>query len=79
MSHYSIREWSPDDRPREKLVKHGEQALSTTELLAILLRTGTKGTTALDLSRQILTKFGSLRNMSHTDTRDWKEFKGNLS
>lgn len=74
--HASIREWSPEDRPREKLLKHGEQALSTSELLAILLRTGTKGTSAIDLSRQILARFQTLRNMSHTDRRSWKEFKG---
>jgi DNA repair protein RadC len=72
----TIREWSPDDRPREKLLSQGEQSLSTTELLAILLRTGCKGTSAIDLSRQVLTRFGSLRNMSHTNARDWKAFKG---
>lgn len=75
-AHYSIREWSPGDRPREKLMTQGEQALSTTELLAILLRTGCRGTSAIDLSRQIMNRFGSLRNMSHTDARDWKAFKG---
>lgn len=75
-SHSSIREWSPDDRPREKLIAQGEQALSTTELLAILLRTGCRGTSAIDLSRQIMGRFGTLRNMSHTDARDWKAFKG---
>jgi DNA repair protein RadC len=75
-THSSIREWSADDRPREKLLSQGEQSLSTTELLAILLRTGCKGTSAIDLSRQVLNRFGSLRNMSHTDARDWKAFKG---
>ncbi len=75
-AHYSIREWSPDDRPREKLIAQGEKALSTTELLAILLRTGCKGTNAIELSRQIMDRFGSLRNMSHTDAREWKAFKG---
>lgn len=74
--HATIREWSADDRPREKLFKHGEAALTTTELLAILIRTGTRGTSAIDLSRQILTRFGTLRNMSHTDARVWREFKG---
>ncbi len=74
--HYSIREWSAEDRPREKLLQNGEHTLTTTELLAILLRTGTKGTSAVELSRQILARFGSLRNMSHTDTRDWKDLKG---
>ena len=65
-----------DDRPREKLLKKGAGTLSNSELLAILLRTGTKGTSAIDLSRNILKKFGTFRDMAHTDTRDWKEFKG---
>lgn len=75
-SNRSIRHWPKDDRPREKLFRQGEHSLATSELLAILIRTGTKGTSAIDLSRQILAKFGTLRNMSHTDIRDWKEFKG---
>lgn len=75
-THASIREWSADDRPREKLLSQGERSLSTAELLAILLRTGTRGVSAIDLARQILNRFGSLRNMSHTDRRSWKEFKG---
>jgi DNA repair protein RadC len=50
--------------------------LSNSELLAILLRTGTNGISAIDLARKILNKFGTFRNMAHTDTRDWKEFKG---
>ena len=71
-----IKSWPEDDRPREKLLKKGAGALSNSELLAILLRTGTKGTSAIDLSRKILGKFGSFRNMAHTDARDWKDFKG---
>lgn len=76
MHRTSIREWSPDDRPREKLFAQGEESLSTAELLAILLRTGCRGTNAIELSRQIIDRFGSLRNMSHTDARGWKSFKG---
>ena len=71
-----IKTWPEDDRPREKLLKKGAGALSNSELLAILLRTGSKGISAIDLSRKILAKFGSFRSMAHTDTRDWKEFKG---
>ncbi len=71
-----INNWPKDDRPREKLLKCGEQSLSNSELLAILLRTGIKGNSAVDLARKILDKFGTFRNMSHTDIRDWKEFKG---
>lgn len=72
----TINNWPKDDRPREKLIKKGAKALSNTELLAILLRTGSKGVTAIDLARNIIKKFKTLRNMSHTDSRDWKEFKG---
>jgi len=71
-----IKTWPEDDRPREKLLKKGAGALSNSELLAILLRTGTQGTSAIDLARKILKKFSTFRNMAHTDARDWKEFKG---
>jgi DNA repair protein RadC len=71
-----IKSWPEDDRPREKLLKKGAKALSNSELLAILLRIGTRGTSAIDLARNVMKKFGTFRNMAHTDTRDWKEFKG---
>jgi DNA repair protein RadC len=71
-----ICSWPQDDRPREKLLKKGANALSNSELLAILLRTGVKGVSAIDLARRIIDKFGTFRNMNHTDIRDWKEFKG---
>ena len=72
----SIKHWSEDEKPREKLIRHGEHTLSNTELLAIILRSGTKGENAIELSRKILQKFGTFRNMSHTDLRKWKEIKG---
>ena len=71
-----IKSWPKDDRPREKLLKEGEHRLSNTELLAILLRSGVKGQSAIDLARKILQKFKTIRNMSHTDLSHWKEFKG---
>ncbi len=71
-----IKAWPVEDRPREKLLKKGAGALSNSELLAILLRTGTNGISAIDLARKILEKFGTFRNMAHTDSRDWKELKG---
>lgn len=64
------------ERPREKLLKNGEHNLDNSELLAILLRTGIKGSNAIDLAREILQKFKTFRNMSHTDIAQWKEFKG---
>ena len=71
-----INSWPEEDRPREKLLKKGAQNLSNSELLAILLRTGTSGSSAIDLARKILKKFSTFRNMAHTDARDWKDFKG---
>ncbi len=71
-----IKTWPEDDRPREKLLKKGAKTLSNSELLAILLRTGTNGSSAIDIARKVMKKFGTFRNMAHTDTRDWKEFKG---
>lgn len=50
----SIRHWSVDDRPREKLVKHGPDFLSNAELLAIILNNGTRNKSALELAREIL-------------------------
>lgn len=75
-SYQPITQWPLDDRPREKLIRYGETQLSDAELLAILLRTGVRGYSAIDLSRQIMSKFKTFRNMSHTDTREWNEFKG---
>ena len=72
----AIKNWPKEDRPREKLLRNGEHILSNTELLAILLRTGAKGQSAVDLARKIMKKFKTFRNMSHTNIRDWDEFKG---
>lgn len=71
-----IKSWPVEDRPREKLLKKGAGALSNSELLAILLRTGTNGNSAVELARQVLQKFGTFRNMVHADAQAWKEFKG---
>ena len=72
----SIKNWPEDDRPREKLLNKGARVLSNSELLAILLRTGTNGSSAIDIARKVMKKFGTFRNMAHTDARDWKDFKG---
>jgi len=72
----SIKNWSEDDKPREKLLKLGEHNLSDTELLAILLRTGVAGESAIELARKILHRFKSFRNMSHTSIGKWAGIKG---
>jgi DNA repair protein RadC len=71
-----IKGWPEGERPREKLLKFGEHMLTDSELLAILLRSGTKGNSAVDLGRKLITKFKNFRNMSHTDISQWREFKG---
>ncbi|MDH5424827.1 MAG: DNA repair protein RadC [Gammaproteobacteria bacterium] len=58
-----ISDWPASERPREKLLERGSQALSDAELLAIFLRTGVKGKSAVDLARELLNSFGSLRNL----------------
>jgi DNA repair protein RadC len=65
----AIRDWPIDERPREKLLEKGAAALSDAELLAILLRTGTKGHSALDLARAVLQSFRSLRKLIAADRR----------
>ncbi|HPE61738.1 MAG TPA: DNA repair protein RadC [Thiolinea sp.] len=56
-----IKHWPADERPREKLLARGAEALSDAELLAIFLRTGIKGKTAVDMARELLQTFGGLR------------------
>ncbi|WP_438970734.1 RadC family protein [Methylophaga sp.] len=67
----AIRDWPADDRPREKLLHMGAQALSDAELLAIFLRTGVKGMSAVDLARQLLTQFGSLRALLEANQNEF--------
>ncbi|WP_129782660.1 RadC family protein [Peristeroidobacter soli] len=63
----SIRDWPEHDRPREKLLAIGAPALSETELLAILLGAGVRGRSALDVARDLLADFGSLRGFLTAD------------
>ena len=57
----SIHDWPESERPREKLLARGAAALSDAEVLAIFLRTGISGHSAVDLARELLQRFGSLR------------------
>ena len=57
----SPRSWPRHERPREKLLDCGPSALSDAELLAVLLGTGVQGANALDVARELLARFGSLR------------------
>lgn len=58
-----ITDWPLEDRPREKLLNKGEKALTDAELIAIFLKTGTRGKTALDLAREWLAEHGGLKKL----------------
>jgi len=61
MAAIKIRELPEEDRPREKLLKHGADALTNRELIAILLRTGVRGKNAVEVGGEILEKYKTLR------------------
>lgn len=63
----TIKDWPAEERPREKLLHRGPLALTDAELLAIFLRTGTHGKSAVDLARDLLESFGSLKALLDAD------------
>ena len=72
----AIADWPVDDRPREKLLAKGADALSDAELLAIFLRTGVSGKSAVDLARGLLARCGSLSALCAASERDLCELPG---
>ena len=71
-----ILDWPVGERPRERLLQHGADALSDAELLAIFLRTGVKGKSAVDLARDLLSEFGGLRQLLCADEKTFCQAKG---
>ena len=72
----AITDWPAEERPREKLLAKGSAALSDAELLAIFLRTGIQGKTAVDLSRDLLSGFGGLRQLLNARQIEFCAHKG---
>lgn len=72
----AITDWPEDERPREKLLMRGAGALSDAELLAIFLRTGIPGKSAVDMARDLLSQFGSLRALLKASKTDFCAEKG---
>src|ERR671919_336073 len=68
----AISDWRPEERPRERLLARGARALSDAELVAILLRTGMRNKTAVDLAGELLEKFGGMAKMLEADLRGIK-------
>jgi len=74
---YSIKEWAKDDRPREKLLSIGVQALSDAELLAILLRNGSKTRSVMEIARELMQRSGGkLNNLSRFSLKEMQEIDG---
>jgi DNA repair protein RadC len=72
----AIRAWPAEERPRERLLAHGPGALTTAELLAILLRTGARGQSAVELARSLLEQCGGLRELDRRGVEALQEARG---
>ncbi|MBC3863013.1 DNA repair protein RadC [Undibacterium jejuense] len=72
----AINEWPEDQRPRERLIKLGSTALSDAELLAVFLRTGVSGKSAVDLGRDMINHFGSLSKLFSANIKDFSALHG---
>ena len=68
-----ITDWPADERPRERLLQHGAGALSDAELLAIFLRTGMPGKSAVDLARELIGHFSSLARLFSATQAEFSE------
>ena len=76
MGSLTIHEMPPQDRPREKLERLGASALSDSELIAILLRTGIPGANAIEVARTLLSKFKSLAGLARCSVKEIASIKG---
>jgi DNA repair protein RadC len=76
MSHYSIQLMPEEERPRERLMRFGAESLSTTELIAIILGSGSKTKPVLQLAHEIVARFGGLRQLAEATLSELLEIKG---
>ena len=74
--HTKIKDWPPDERPREKLMNLGAEKLSDTELVAILLGSGTGKVTAVDVAKRLLIEYKGLNLLSERSIGELKRMKG---
>lgn len=76
MEYKSIKDWPADERPRERLLRFGADELSTAQLMAIILRTGGKNKSALELAREVLLRFNSLREIEDASIAEFSGLRG---
>ncbi|MBK8117139.1 MAG: DNA repair protein RadC [Candidatus Accumulibacter sp.] len=72
----AITDWPEDERPRERLLAHGAASLSDAELLAIFLRVGCRGKSAVDLGRELISRFGGLNGLFAASQADFSAVPG---
>jgi DNA repair protein RadC len=74
--HIRIKDLPQQERPRERLLAHGAETLKTSELLAILLRTGAKGFSAVDMGERLIQQFGTLERLARAPLAELQKVKG---
>jgi len=72
----TMREFAEDERPRERLLRHGPEGLSDAELVAIVLGSGLAGENVVDLARRVLEQSGGLAGLVRADARSLRRFRG---
>ncbi len=75
-TNFSIRTWPEGERPREKLIQHGAESLTDAELLAILLRVGKAGSSAIDMGGQIIDRLNGICGFDRAHVEELLKFKG---
>lgn len=72
----TITQWPLAEQPREKIMLHGAKYLSDSELIAIFLRTGVRGKSAIEIARELLIKYGSLKNLFNAEPHELYQKRG---
>ena len=75
-NNFSIKQWPEGERPREKLIQFGAERLTDAELLAILLRIGNEGASAIDMGRELIARLGGLQGIDRAHAEDIMQIKG---
>lgn len=76
MGYKRIKDWPEEERPRERLLKHGAAGMSEAQLLAIILRTGGQGKSAMDMAIELIDKMGGIGNMEQASAAEFCSVKG---
>ncbi|VEN72537.1 conserved hypothetical protein [Candidatus Desulfarcum epimagneticum] len=75
-NNFSIKQWPEGERPREKLIQLGAELLTDAELLAILLRIGNEGASAIDMGRELIAKLGGIQGIDRAHAEEIMQIKG---